>query len=354
MARQRVDQLLAGFADGDAISQEARFLQRTLRDLGIESGIYAPADRIAPDVRDLCRTHGEFDPRAADKVIYHYSIASSATDLFSSSPGRKIVRYHNITPAEFFAGFDDHVAEQLRDARAGLGSVAGEADVVWADSDYNAGEIRELGADHVIVVPLFFAIEEFAAEPDPDKLAKFAGPLKNILFMGRVAPNKCIEELIMAFAWYQKCINPYSRLILPGSERSCPRYFAMLRMLTERLDLPNVCFEGFVSNAGQSACYMSADVFVTTSRHEGYCLPLVEAMCQGVPVVARRTGGVPEAVGGAGVLFEDMAPRALAELIHRVASDDALREEVMRSQEKRVAEIRERDVSVECRDLLAG
>lgn len=352
MIPPRLDQVLAGFADGDAISLEARRIKAVAQALGMESDIFAPADRVAREVRELCRPLDAYCGRAGDAVLYHYSIASPACAVVSGSPARKLMRYHNITPAEFFDPYDESVAEQLREARGGLRAAAFGVDCVWADSDYNAGEVRELGHPNVKVAPLFFTLDDFGTVPVHGFTAKFGGPLKNILFVGRMAPNKCVEELILAFAWYHHAIEPASRLILVGSEYSCVRYYAFLRMLAARLELPNVCFEGYLSTAAVAACYEKADLFVCTSRHEGYCLPLVEAMSHGVPVIARNAGGMPEALGGGGMLFEDAEPRVLAELMHKALSDDTLRGEMIGSQERRLAALRGRDLKAELRALL--
>lgn len=353
MTPRRVDQLLAGFADGDAISQDARKFRDVVRAMGVESEIFTPTDRIGVGVASECRPIEAYNGTSQDVVVYHYSIASTASSFFVESPARKIMRYHNITPAAFFDGFDDDVADQLRDARSGLMDVALKADSVYADSEYNAAELKATGIERVSVMPLLFSLEDFDVDPNLYILKKFGGPLKNILFVGRMAPNKCVEELILAFAWFNRCIDPCSRLILVGSERSCPRYYAMLRMLAGRLGLANVCFEGFLWNDRLAACYKTADLFVCPSRHEGYCLPLVEAMYHGVPVIARDVGGMPEAMGGGGAMFEDAEPRVLAELIHRVITDEGLRREIIDSQSRRIAEIRGRDISEDCRSLFA-
>ncbi len=354
MTHRRIDQLLAGYADGDAISQEARLFRDTFRLLGVESDIYAPAEHVAPRVAGDCRPITEFDSVQRDVLLYHYSTACRATDLFAQSPSLKILRYHNITPASFFKGFDDAMVEQLGRARAGLASVAGYADVTWADSTFNADEVADLGIQNVNVVSLLFGVEEFNVVPDPMCLARFGGPLKNIVSVGRVVPNKCVEELILGFAWYHREINPFSRLIIVGSEHSCPSYYAMLRLLAERLDLQNVCFEGFLSNEERSAVYHSADLFVSTSRHEGYCLPLIEAIYHEVPAMARECGGMPEALGGSGVLFDHAKPQELAELMHRVLSDAALRDDILASQAARLRAVKGRDIAAECEALLSG
>ena len=349
----RFDQLLAGYADGDAISQDARHIRARLRAQGIASDIFAPADRIGQGVRDDCRPLTDYAPSAADTVLYHAAIASPTTEAFLTTPARRLARYHNITPSAFFEGYDDDVTARLTHARSALHSVLSKAAAVFADSDYNAQELCALGLSQVQVMPLFFSPDDFRVTPDPDMLNRFTAPLTNILFVGRIAPNKCIEDLMLAFAWYQRA-NPFSRLIIVGSEASCPRYALMLRMLAAQLELPNVCFTGFVSDAARAACYQLADVFVCTSRHEGYCLPLIEAMTYGVPVISRSAGGTPEALDGAGVMFDELDPPALATLIGRVLNEPALHDAVMASQSQRLKALRARDLDEDVRRLMRG
>ncbi len=355
MKIERVDQLVAGYAKGDAISQEARLFRDTFRKLGYKSDIIVPSEYIAFGYADDCRPLESFKTGKEHNVlIYHYSTASRATNLFIKSPCKRIMRYHNITPSSYFKGFDDEAVLQLERGRRELLSVAEAADSVWAVSAFNAMELKNRDIRNIKIVPLLFGVDEFDISPDKETLDRFAGSLKNIVSLGRVVPNKCIEELIFGFAYYNRFINPYSRLILVGSERSCPRYYAMLRMLTERLDLQNVCLEGFLLNPQRSAIYQSADLFVSTSRHEGYCLPLIEAMYHETPVMARECGGMPEAMGGAGVLFDNAEPKTLAELMNRVLLSGSIRETILDSQAVRLKEIQNRNIEKECRELVLG
>lgn len=349
----RIHQILAGYADGDAISQEAAQLRAIFRRWGHASEIYADSSRVSPSLKSDCRALADYAADPGELCLHHYGIASPATELFLASPAKKIIVYHNITPAEYFDGVDDDVAAQLRAARSALPTVARRADAVWTVSQFNALELRAAGIEEVKVFPLLFSPETVAAPPEPLIVDKFTGALKNILFVGRMAPNKRVEDLIQAFAWYQKTINPFSRLLLVGSKQSAPRYYTMLRMLAGDLDLPNVCFEGFASPSGLAAYYQIADLYVCPSVHEGYCLPLLEAMSAGVPVIARRAGGMPEAMDGAGILYQDLAPVELAELMHRALSDRALRTEALRSQKERVQRLRARPVAAELKALLA-
>jgi len=348
-----VDQLLAGFAGGDAISQEAVCIRNVLRGLGVRSDIYAPRDRCAEDTEDECLDMAARNDSAETMLIYHYSIASPATAVFRAATGRKVLRYHNITPAEFFDGYDDDIAAQLRAGRTELEDVARTAGTVWADSAFNAAEIAIPGVE-TRVVPLAFDANRFQCGADAGTLARLSPPPKNVLFVGRIAPNKCIEDLILAFAWLNRSIDPFTRLVLVGSERSCPRYFAMLHLLARRLRLPNVAFMGFLNQAQLAACYQAADLFVCASRHEGYCLPLVEAMAAGVPVIARHTGGMPETLGNAGVLYDDTDARSLAELMGRVMADTDLNRGILAAQTTRMEEMGQRNLEEEYRRLLTG
>ena len=349
---RRFDQLLAGYTDGDAISRDARGFRGVLRSLGFASDIVVPARGIGRGVAEDCVPMEEFRPSSGDGLLYHYSIGSPATRMFLQAGTRKVVRYHNITPGHFFEGFDDALAAELRDGRASLGEVARQADAVWAVSQFNANEVRSLGVAEVHVVAPLTPVAPPAGEMDADIANKLGGGLTNLLFVGRIVPNKVLEELILMFAAYHGGINPGSRLVLVGSERSCPRYFAMVRLLAARLGLTNVCFEGFLSDARLDTCYRMAHVFVTASRHEGFCVPLLEAMAAGLPVVARAAGGMPEAMGNAGVLFDEIEPAVLAELVDLAARNGPFRGEVLGSQAVRVKALARRDTMAECRGLI--
>ena len=348
----RADQLLAGFAEGDAISQDALLLQEVFRALGLESEIFAPPVHIEPRAAGRVRPLSDYAGRPEDVAVLHDALAPEAARAFLASPARRVLRYHNITPAEFFTGFDDALAARLRAARETLRTVAESAGAVWSDSAFNADELAGWAVPRSRVLPLLFEHGAPRPEPDPDVLARVGGPLANILFVGRLAPNKRVEDLILAFHWYHRAVNPRSRLIVTGSERSCPRYAAMLRLLAHTLDLANVCFEGFASPAGLAALYARATLFVSASAHEGYCLPLVEAMAAGVPVIARRTGGMPEALGGAGILYENLTAAQLGELMAEAIGNPAVRGPMLESQAKRMAIIRARRPAEEIRALL--
>ncbi len=344
----KIHQLVAGFADGDAISREASEIAAALRISGYECGIYAPENSIGRTLLGQCQSMEYMQASADDIVLFHYSIDSCASEAYFAAKCRKIVRYHNITPAEYFQGFDDAVAVQLDKARHMLRSVAGEADRVVCVSEYNAAEVRELGVSNVDVVHLLDEYFHKSGTKLPQQVPAPDRRLTNILYVGRIAPNKCIEELISAFGHYHNGINRRSRLLIVGSDRSCPKYYAVLRFIAARLELQNVTFCGFLDDVSLSAFYKAADLFVCTSRHEGYCQPIIDAMISGVPVLVRNCGGMPEAMNGAGVMYNNLQPKVLAELMDKMISDEGLRREVLEAQSCRVERLKTRDLKADC------
>ncbi len=353
LSRPAIHQITAGFAEGDAISQEAVAIREICRKLGCASEIYAPPQCIAPDSTGRAHPLDDFRPSPDDVVILHYSIASEATDTFLRVPGKRVMLYHNITPAEFYRPFDSEIAAQLSHAREMLPLVARSADAIWADSEFNASELRTTCGLKAKVFPLIFSPRTLDVPPDPVLMSRFAGEWKNVLFVGRIAPNKRIEDLIEAFAWFHRNVQPLSRLLIAGSDRSAPAYFGMLRMYALELDLDAIQFVRFVSPAGLAACYKAAHLFVTASRHEGYCLPLLEAMHMGVPVIAHAVGGVPEAMGCGGIMYESISNKQLGALIAEALCNKELRDETLDSQRQRMREVAARSVESEFLSLIS-
>jgi glycosyltransferase involved in cell wall biosynthesis len=335
----RVDQVLSGYAAGDAISREARCIRQALLRLGYQSEIFAPATAISAEVREECQPLSRYRATASDTCIFHYSIGTDAAGLLAATPAHRILRYHNITPPHFFHGLDDALAAQLERGLEQLPVLLDCAHELWAVSDYNADGLTIPPHLDPKTIPLFFDPAEFSGHTDTDMHAGLASTC-NILYVGRISPNKCVEELILA----THCLIhtypdiPY-RLILVGSGDSCPRYFALLQWMAERLDLPQVNFLGYKTRGQLTACYKQAAIFATASRHEGFCLPIVEAMSHGVPVLARGCGGIPQTMGHSGVQFDEASPGELAALIHTCAQDPSLRASVIDAQTNRYSDL---------------
>ena len=348
-----IHQLNAGFALGDAISSETLILQRLLKELGYSSKIYVDRDHDGDKTNTLCQDYLDMPNNPNDILIHHYGGKTPVLDSFKNFPGKKIIIYHNITPSHYFEGYNDSLAKGLKEARDNLPEVCSGADASWAVSEFNAEELRSAGVQNVQVFPLLFDAEQFEMKDSGKDAITATEHFVDFLFVGRVVPNKNIENLLHAFTLYNQGINQKSRLFIIGSEYSCPRYFNMLQLLRADMSCQHIHFQRFIPDEFINSYYRQCDAFITCSEHEGYCLPLIEAMYKGLPVIAPANGGMPEAMGDAGVIYEDLNAHQLAALMHKVTSDKALESEILESQATRIQRLKNRDALTELSTLLS-
>lgn len=350
-----IHQLVAGFSRGDAISNEALVMRALFRSWGYDSDIYCERRRILPELRGEARELGDLEAscRPDDVAFLHLSIGSPANEIFQRLACRKALLYHNITPPGYFSLIQPSTAAELARGRVQAASLACVAEVNLADSAFNAGELAAWGYPPVAVFPLFLDFAKLGGSPDRSILRRFGDGKTNILFVGRCAPNKKIEDVIAAFACYQKGIDRNSRLILAGSFAGTERYQRLLLSLVRDLRLEEVIFTGSIPQAQLNACYRSAHVFLCMSEHEGFCIPLVEALVHRVPVLAYAAAAVPETLGGAGVLFREKRFEPVAEMMARLAQAGSLRQAVMARQDARLATFKARDLAADLRMSLA-
>ncbi len=349
-----IHQFVAGFSRGDAISNEALVMRDLFRSWGYESHIYAEARRILPELRSEARDVCDYPKQAqpGDVVLLHLSIGSIVNDVFAGCNGRKVILYHNVTPPEYLQGVQEEVAANLARGREQMKQLAGTADVVLADSRFNARELEALGYGEVRVLPLVLDLQKLRGRSDRRLLRTFGDGLVNVLFVGRCVPNKRLEDLLAAFYYFQKFVEPASRFIHAGSYAGLERYYAYLLTYARELKLENVVFTGSIRQEELNACYRSAHLFLCMSEHEGFCIPVIESMALEVPVLAYEAAAVPETMGGAGVLFTEKRFDLVAEMMGRLTGDTAFREAVLKGQRERIARYEHRDPSVELRDLL--
>jgi glycosyltransferase involved in cell wall biosynthesis len=269
------------------------------------------------------------DAGPEDLLLIHYSAYAPRLEPLLALPQRKLLVYHNVTPARYLWAHHPHVATLCELGRDHLPRYAQAVDVACAVSEYNAAELREAGARDVRVVPILFEA------PAVGERSGRGGP--SVLTVGRLVPHKRQDLLIRAFALYQRAHAPEASLACVGEPLSAA-YRDWLAGLATRAGAVRVELPGAVPEAEKVRRLASADVFVTLSEHEGFCVPLLEAFAAGVPVIARRVGGMPE-VGGDAVLWaDDDDLGVVAELIHLAVSDDELREELVRRGRGRLEE----------------
>ena len=330
----QIDQFLPNLSFGDAISNYALWIRDELRAFGFRSEIFVR--HVDPRVERECTV---FSPEALEKshaAIYHHSIGSEITPHLLNFSGPKCLIYHNITPAEFFEPYRPEFARILHEGRADLGRLAAYFDISCGDSTYNMQELESVGFPHPAVVPVPVDPGKWNLAPDAELMARLQDGRTNILFVGRVAPNKKQDDLIAAFAHYLG-FDPDARLIMVGQVENDDPYAEHLLALIETLDLSDaVILPGSIDDAHLAAYYRTAHLFWSMSEHEGFCVPLVEAMWFDVPVLSFRSTAVPETLDQAGIMFTGKTElRQLAALAFLLVEDRDLRDRVIRAQRQR-------------------
>jgi glycosyltransferase involved in cell wall biosynthesis len=334
-----VHQVLPVFAPRDAIGNHTAAIRRCLRACGIGGEIFA--GEVVPGAPDAAHTVRRARPArlaGAEPTLwlYHASTGSAVAEWFADLPGPKAIDYHNITPAESIEPWEPHIAVELRHGRRQLAELAGTAEWAIADSAYNASELRGLGYRWAEVVPILLDATQLAgASPGRSALGPPSGT--ELLFVSRLLPHKGQHDLVKALAAYRLAFDPSARLTLVGAPGST-RYADALADFVADLGLQGaVTFAGSVSPAQLAAHFARADVYVSASAHEGFGVPLLEAMAHDVPVVAYASSAVPETVGDAAVLVPSASAPELAAAVHRVAGDPALRASLVARGRRRLA-----------------
>jgi glycosyltransferase involved in cell wall biosynthesis len=254
-----------------------------------------------------------------------------------------ILVYHNITPPEYFIGVHKDLVTLCFRGRRELTAYIDRCDLALGDSEYNRLEIEALGFHSTGVLPVVPDFAHLDLAPDRALAAQFDDGWTNIMFVGRVIPNKKIEEVIRSFHAYRTRHNPRARLLLVGSYGGFDKYLAMLQSLIARLGTPDVHFLGHVSNEELSALYEVADLFLCASEHEGFCVPIIEAFHKRVPVLAYAATAVPATMDGGGVLYTTRDPLDVARLMEAVLDDPRIEDAVIASQDAALARLQARD-----------
>ena len=339
----RFHQVVVSAAPGDAITTVALELQPVLAELG-PSGLYARY--IHPEMEERFEFPEVLVARRSpdagrDVIVYHASIGEPTLfEVLRHAPERLVVDYHNISPAEAFRDHDPEFAWRLEVGREEVAALAGRAELALANSAYSAAELTGMGYGQVGVAPLLPDWRRLLAAAVPEgvqhRVDTFSdGPV--VLFVGQLLPHKRPDHAVHALHVLATYLRGDARLVLVGAPR-LPAYHRTLRTAVAELNLDShVLMTGVVSDAELAAWYRRADVLFTASEHEGLCVPLVEAMAFGVPVVARDCAAVPETLGGAGlVLPREGSSLLAAEALDRVIGDDPLRREMTRRGRDRV------------------
>jgi glycosyltransferase involved in cell wall biosynthesis len=327
-----IHQVLATLGYGDAIGNEVLGIQRVLRAAGYESEIFAQT--ADPRVEDLTAGHEELrDASHPDNIlIHHFSIGSRASRLAYALPDRMVLIYHNITPPEFFVDINKELVRLCFRGRRELALYKTRCDLALGDSEYNRQELEALGFSPTGVLDVIPDFNHLGGPANYTLARAFDDDWVNVLFVGRVIPNKKFEDVIRAFHAYKTFFNRQSRLLLVGSHAGFERYVAMLHRFIARLGTRDVHLVGHVSNEELTAYYELGDIFVCASEHEGFCVPIIESFHMGVPVLAYAATAVPSTMDGAGVLYATKDPMHMAALINAVIEDRQLTDRIVDGQ----------------------
>ncbi|MES1255994.1 MAG: glycosyltransferase [Acidobacteriota bacterium] len=332
-----VNQWVPAAHAGDAIGDSARRVRNLLRGLGHEAELYALTieDALVGDVRPFS------DPaaRRGDLTIFHYALPSPMTAAFAALGHRRVLQYHNVTPAAYFAPYDAGLFRLAALGRQELATLVGHVDLALGDSEYNRLELEALGFSPTGVFPIAVDTGRITRPSHVPAIERMLDDeLVNFLFVGRIAPNKMIEDHIRLAECYKRYVDAYYRFIFVGRYDVVPRYYATVRALMTELNLlhDRFIFTGPVPDEELAVYYRNAAVYISLSEHEGFCVPLVEAMAADVPILAYAAAAVPDTLGGAGIQFAPKDMELAAELLGTLVFDDDVRTQVVAGQRHRL------------------
>lgn len=335
----QIAQLVPTLHAGDAIGNNARALKQFFQSQKIQTEIfYLEADPGIAHLGKPARDLGIWLTGNRQSItILHYVLPSSLNDLFRQASGFRVLVYHNITPPEFLRGYP-HLQSLSRSARTSLSELAGVPHIALGDSEYNRRELVDMGFKETGEMPVLLDFDSYDKDPDPVLVEMFSQKdMINFLFVGRVTPNKCQHDIIRFYGFYKRFVNPRCRLFLVGKFTGFESYLYACMDLARRLNLGDIYFTGKITHEELLAYYRTADLFVSMSEHEGFGVPLVEAMLFNLPVMAFSAAAIPYTLSGGGVVFHRKERlMQISELADEVLHNKILQRSILKQQQKRL------------------
>lgn len=346
-----INQVLPAISYGDAVSSDAIEIQGLLRDLGYTSQIYAKY--IDPKCSQYARPLRQYNEDAKNILLYHFAIAGlDVTDKVIRLRDTKALIYHNITPPEYFLGYDVNMGYMCSKGRDELRAISGNFQLGIGDSEYNRLELEKFGFKNTEVLPIilnFIKYKDYDAELVNELLQDGN---EKFLFVGRLAPNKRQEDIIKVFYHYVRYINDGAQLYLVGNKQ-ISKYVLRLEDQIKDLGLSKkVILTGLIDNKKLAAYYKVSDIFISMSEHEGFCIPLLEAMSFGIPVIAYASAGIPYTVGDAGILLHKKNYIEIAELINIIMNDKVLSDKLAKKQYQRLKNFDKESIRLKIIELI--
>jgi len=350
-----VNQWVPAAHQGDAIGGSARHIRDLLRRMGHRSELYALT--IDEELQGEVRPFSDPASHDGDITIFHYALPSPMTDAFGRLHDGRILQYHNVTPAHFFAPYDPPLFRLATLARQDLARLVGRVDLALGVSEYNRRELHALGFSPTGVFSLAVDTSRITRAVERPALERILDDdFVNFLFVGRIAPNKAIEDHIRLAEHYKRYVDAHYRFIFVGRYDAVPRYYSTIRALMSQYRMLNerFVFTGPVPDEDLAIYYRHAAVYISLSEHEGFCAPLVEAMAADVPILAYAAAAVPETLGGAGLQFAPKDLEYAAELAGALAFDDDLRSRIIAGQRRRLADFGDDHIVRQLGSILRG
>jgi glycosyltransferase involved in cell wall biosynthesis len=341
-----IHQLISAAAPHDATTEQALIWRELLREWGYESELVA--ESVHPELSGTVRMLDRAGRRLVESgaFVLHYTIWSRAAEAALAAKRPFGLCYHNITPGDLLREFNPTLAALCDRGRQALPEFRGRVDPLIAVSAFNAAELREAGLGDAAVVPLVFDLPGGVPRREPS-----AEPV--VVSVGRVVPNKRLEQVIKAFALFQRRHAPGASLVLVGPYQGWESYHDALSLLIARTGARHVFFTGQISAEARDAWYRRADVYLSLSVHEGFCAPLIEALAHGTPVIANDAGAMPETLAGAGLVVDGEDLVLVSEALHELTTSAVARDALADAADRRLDELRAERVAPRLRSTLA-
>jgi glycosyltransferase involved in cell wall biosynthesis len=338
---RRLIQLVPTHHRHDAAGAEVLVIERLIGAAGWSIETYA--DFIDPELRGRTRPSSDLDKAELDDAValYHFCVASPMTERFLEMDCPKLIFFHNVTPPEFFEPYDPGIAQACADGLKQMRLLADQVDLAVAHSEFSRKLLVESGYEVTRTIPYLFDPSRLNVAPDKAMLRKL-GPAPIVLFTGRFAPNKAPDDFIRVAAACAGQSGAPARFVIAGKRDVLPAYTREIESLIFTLGLgeDRLLVTDEITQAELIACYRSADLFLSLSRHEGFCVPLLEAMYFDVPILALARAAVPETVGDAACLFDTADPEEAAALVRLLLDDAERREELIARGRRRLERYR--------------
>jgi glycosyltransferase involved in cell wall biosynthesis len=330
-----VYQFLPNMSYGDAISNYTLVVKDIIKELGFDTEIFSM--NTHQKLFGTTRNYQEYKSLSSkdNLIIYQYSIGSELTEFIKTLPDKKILLFQNITPAHFFTGINSRIEEDCRKGMEELKGLVPFIDLALGTSEFNRIQLEGLGFKFTGTMPIILNDLTYQKKPNKRFMKHFGDGKVNLLHVGRIAPNKRVEDIIKIFYFYHHKINPDSRLLIAGTDINMENYAFALKELADGFGLGEVYFLGMTTVEELNACYRVAHLYICMSEHEGFCVPLLEAMYFDVPTIAYNSSAVSYTLGDAGVLVNEKNFKEIAEMVDILVRDNEIREKVIKSQRKR-------------------